>query len=87
MTETQKLEEIGRAAVMRLRLLKLAKGFPFMFNSPGLPSTQCYFEYPDGRITIAELSDSADGFETIRELSEEETASLRNTLGLSVFHA
>ena len=42
--------------IKSLRKEKLSQGLPFMINSEDLPSYQCYLEYPDGSIKIAEAN-------------------------------
>lgn len=87
MTRVQQLEQIGHKAILELRLNKLSRGKPFMINSNNLPSHQCYMEYADGKITIEQINGSRHDFEVVRELSAEEAAGLRTTLGLHPFHA
>lgn len=87
MTQAQKLEQIGLNAILKVRLNKLRRGKPFMINSPDLPSYQCYMEYADGKITIEQINESGNDFKAIRELSQEEAAQLRISLGLTPFHA
>jgi hypothetical protein len=82
MPQVQKLEQIGREAILKVRLNKLKRGKPFMINSPDLPSYQCYMEYPDGKITIEQINESGHDFEAVRELSAEEAAQLRIAFGL-----
>lgn len=87
MTQIQKFEQIGHKAVLRTRMDKLKRGRPFMINSSDLPSYQCYMEYADGKITIEQINESGNDFKTVRELSTREVAQLRNSLGLTPFHA
>lgn len=87
MTNAQELEQIGRNAIMKVRLNKLKRGKPFMINSPDLPSYQCYMEYADGKITIEQINESGNDFKAICELSPEEATQLRIALGLTPFHA
>lgn len=59
MTELEVLENIGTAAVKRLRKTKLSGGKPFMINSDDLSSGQIYLEYPAGtqaRLSLREVS-------------------------------
>ena len=44
MSDLEVLENVGTAAVKRLRKQELAAGFPFMINSKDLPSIQCYMD-------------------------------------------
>ena len=87
MTHVLQLEQIGHRAILKLRLNKLSRGKPFMINSNNLPSHQCYMEYADGKITIEQINETRHDFEVIRELSAEEVAQLRMTLGLLPFQA
>jgi len=54
--------------IKSLRKEKLSRGIPFMINSDDLPSHQCYLEYPDGTIKIAEANSSESDFIIIEEL-------------------
>lgn len=54
--------------IKSLRREKLSLGLPFMINSDELPSHQCYLEYPDGTIVIAEANHKESDFKIIREL-------------------
>jgi hypothetical protein len=54
--------------IKSLRKEKLAQGLPFMINSDELPSYQCYLEYPDGTIKIAEANSSESDFKIVGEL-------------------
>lgn len=62
MGELEVLENIGTAAVRRLRDSKLSAGKPFMINSDELPSGQSYLEYPDGTVCIVEVSADSRSF-------------------------
>ncbi|WP_127132506.1 hypothetical protein [Pseudoflavitalea rhizosphaerae] len=87
MTQGQKLANIGHDTILKVRLSKLKRGRPFMINSPNLPSFQCYMEYADGTIKIEQINDSGTDFKVVRELSADEAAQLRISLGLTPFHA
>ena len=54
--------------IKSLRKDKLSRGIPFMINSDDLPSHQCYLEYPDGTIKIAEANSGESDFIIIEEL-------------------
>lgn len=75
-------ERSGTNAVRILRKSKLNRGQPFMINSRALPSTQCYLEYPDGSIKLVTLTSAQTDLKVIRDLSPEETASLRKRFNL-----
>ncbi|HEX3934325.1 MAG TPA: hypothetical protein VHW43_06570 [Puia sp.] len=66
MTLLQTIGKKGTDAVKRLRLQKLARGYPFMINTKDLESNQCYLEYPDGTIALVFLPKSATSFTAIR---------------------
>jgi hypothetical protein len=87
MSELQKIERTGTAAVKQLRRQKLLKGLPFMINSKELPSNQCYLEYPDGTIQLVSLSKTARDFDLIRELSLRESKKLRLKFNLATDNA
>jgi hypothetical protein len=65
-------ENIGTIALRNLRKEKFAMGFPLMINVAGLPDYQCYFEYPDGSMSLVMLDDSKKDFVEIEKLSAEE---------------
>lgn len=54
--------------IKSLRKEKHSQGLPFMINSDDLPSYQCYLEFPDGTIKIAEANSKESGFIIIEEL-------------------
>ena len=54
--------------IKSLRKEKLSQGLPFMINSDELPSYQCYLEYPDGSIKIAEANSGESDFLIVEEL-------------------
>lgn len=78
MIERHSIERKGTEAVRRLRLRKLQSGHPFMINSKDLDTSQCYLEFPNGIIYLATFRKSARDFEIIRELSVNETQSIRH---------
>ena len=51
-----------------LRKQKLSQGLPFMINSDELPPHQCYLEFPDGSIKIAQANSRNSDFKIIEEL-------------------
>lgn len=80
MTQLKSIRDIqknGTAAVVRLRKQKLSSGHPFMINSRKLPKGQCYLEYPDGTIKLAEISSTKRDFIIIKELNTIEGTSIR----------
>lgn len=87
MTQAQRLGNVGHNTILKVRLNKLRRGKPFMINSPDLPSYQCYMEYADGTIKVEQINDAGTDFKVVRELSADEAARLRFTLGLTPFHA
>ncbi len=82
MTESNELEQFGTKAVRRLRIEKLKSGHPFMINFKDLPSNQCYLEYTNGKIILVSLSSGSHNFKKIRELTDQESATLRYNLEL-----
>jgi hypothetical protein len=54
--------------IKSLRKEKLSQGLPFMINSEDLPSYQCYLEFPDGSIKIAEANSRESDFKIVGEL-------------------
>jgi len=82
MSDLEVLEDIGTAAVKRLRQQELAAGFPFLINSKELPSKQSYLEYPDGSISIVTVAANKRSFDTVRKLSTDEVQALRNRFNL-----
>jgi hypothetical protein len=81
----QELEEIGNAAVRKLRREKLQNGLPFMITSSELPDGQCYLEYADGRITLVTLSKNARDFQYLRDLSAAEILRIREEYRSTIF--
>jgi len=82
MSNLEVLENIGTAAVKRLRQQELAAGFPFLINSKDLPSKQSYLEYPDGSISIVTVAANKHAFDTVRKLSADEANALRARFNL-----
>ena len=87
MTNAEILEKTGSDAVRKLRLEKLAKGLPFMINSKELPSSQCYLEYPSGKITLVLLPEGSMEFVLIKELTLKESHQIRLKYHLESFNA
>lgn len=54
--------------IKSLRKEKLSQGLPFMINSDDLPPYQCYLEYPDGSIKIAQANSKDSDFIIVEEL-------------------
>ena len=65
-------ENIGIAAVKKLRKEKHEMGFPFLINDETLSDYECYFEYPDGSIFLMKLIPSKRDFDKIRKLTPSE---------------
>src|SRR5882724_781998 len=84
MSESDKLEQLGTRAVKRLRVSKLKHGAPFMINVSTLPSSQCYLEYPGGKIVLVTYSSSSRDFVVLRELTADESSELRSKLDLEL---
>ncbi len=82
MIGVNELGRVGTEAVKRLRINKLKHGEPFMINSKELPIDQCYLEYPNGKILLATFSSESRDFIILRELTIEESKSLRSRLEL-----
>lgn len=78
----KEMEQSALKAVMKLRQQKLKQGVPFMINSDMLESDQCFLEYPDGIIRIAEASSSDRDFLIVYEFSVNESNNLRRKLKL-----
>ena len=75
----------NKSAINKIKLLrkeKLSQGLPFMINSDTLPSHQCYLEYPDGSIKIAEANSKESDFKIIEELDFLNAEVLRRNLKL-----
>jgi hypothetical protein len=82
MIKTRELELLGTNAVKKLRVSKLRDGNPFMINIKTLPSNQAYLEYPNGKVILVTYSSKSRDFVVLRELSNEESSSLRVQLDL-----
>jgi hypothetical protein len=76
MQHTLQQENIGTIALRNLRKEKFDMGFPFMINVAGLPDFQCYFEYPDGSMSLVMLDDSKKDFIEIEKLSVKEATQI-----------
>ncbi len=87
MTDLIEMEKIAKTAVKQLRSEELMNGIPFMINSNDLPSTQCYIEYPDGRIDLVSMLSGQRDFKIIRELSAREASALRKKYNLTEIYA
>ena len=83
MKRLAEIEVIGTNAVKKLREKKLQNGLPFMINSKSLPSNQCYLEYPNGTIVIAQIFSSERDFTIVKKLNHNEVIILRNRYNLS----
>jgi hypothetical protein len=79
----KKMEQSAHRKIRALRKKKLKEGLPFMISSDDLPSEQCYLEYPDGTIKIAEASSRNSDFKIIEELDYFNTQLLRRILKLT----
>ena len=76
------LEKSSLKAIKSLRKKKLSQGLPFMINSDTLDSDQCYLEYPDGIIKIAEANTKGHDFKIVFEFDSNESDRLRRKLKL-----
>ena len=85
--ESKQIEQAGTEAVKKLRLENLKNGHPFMINSNDLPDRQCYYEYPDGSITLVSMSENGREFILIRVLSKAESNKLRHKFDLTEYNA
>lgn len=70
-------ERISKKAIMMLRKQKHAMGFPFMISTQDLPAHHCYLEYPDGQINIVTIRKDKTDFETVSELTLEQSDRIR----------
>lgn len=77
MTDPKKIEQIGYAAVRKLRRQNLQKGLPFLITSKNLPSKQGYLEYPSGSIDLVKIETPLREFTIIRPLTISEANSIR----------
>jgi hypothetical protein len=80
---TKEMERSALMAIKRLRLQKLRQGIPFMINSDILESDQCFLEFPDGIIKIAEAATKERDFLIVYEFSAAESNDLRKKLKLA----
>ncbi len=79
----RKMEQSANRKIRRLRKQKLEQGLPFMIGSDDLPAEQCYLEFPDGTIKIAEAGSKSQGFKIIEEVDYFNTQLLRHALKLT----
>ena len=82
MSEIEVLEEVATKAVHRLRVDTLSSGQPFMINVKGLPSNQCYLEFPDHSIQLVTFVQGKNDFIPIRTLRTRDRERLKKRLGL-----
>jgi hypothetical protein len=73
----------GTRAVKKMRLEQLSKGIPFMINSRDLPDAQCYLEYANGIIKLAQICADHRDFEIIQEYSLMESDLIRRRFHLA----
>ena len=78
--QNQNIQTLQAIKVLRKR--KLSQGIPFMINSDILPSHQCFLEYPDGIIKIAEADTKGCDFKIVFECSLAESQNWRKKLKL-----
>lgn len=62
------MEQSAHRRIRQLRKKKLQQGLPFMISTDELPAWQCYLEFPDGTIKIAETGSRNADFKIIGEL-------------------
>ena len=79
----KKMEQSALRKIRQLRKKKLQQGLPCMISSDDLPAEQCYLEYPDGSIKIAEAGFRSSNFKIIEELDYFNAQLLRQTLKLT----
>ena len=77
------MEQSARRKIRQLRKKKLQQGLPFMISSDDLPAQQCYLEFPDGSIKIAEAGSRTADFKIIEELDYFNAQLLRESLKLT----
>lgn len=70
-------------AIKKLRRQKFRQGLPFMINSDMLDSDQCFLEYPDGIIKIAEAGTRNREFLIVFEFSLKDSDNLRKKLKIA----
>ncbi len=61
----KEMEQSARRKIRLLRKNKLKLGLPFMIGFDDLPQGQCYLEFPDGSIKIAEAAPCGNVFKII----------------------
>ena len=82
----KQIEKSGRLAVEMLRKNKLGMGLPFMINAENLPSTQFYYEYPDGYIKLVTISEDRLDFKILAELTMQQSDDIRKKYKLVNLH-
>ena len=82
MTRLEFIRQAGERAVNELRIRNLRSGIPFMISSSELPPNQCYLEFPDESISIAQVKEDGKGFFIIRKLNTDELVLVRNQFDL-----
>lgn len=73
----------GTAAVKKLREQKLKNGLPYMINVKELVTSQCYLEYPNGRIKLVMIVNATSEMNVVRELTTVEANDLRKRFHFS----
>lgn len=68
--------------IKALRKRRLSEGLTFMINSESLPQGQCYLEYPDGSMVIAEANSKESDFNIIEALDGFEINKIKKELNL-----
>lgn len=79
---TTRVHKSGLEAVRLLRKKKHAQGLPFMINSSTLESYQCYLEFPDGSMKIAEANSKKTDFIIIEDVDPRFAIFLKKKLKL-----
>ena len=80
----KRLEQAGLHAVRLLRFNKLQQGLPFMINTSLLPPDHCYYEYPDGSISLVTICKINGDFKEVHKLTKEENQEIRGKLNLAI---
>lgn len=75
-------ELLASKVIKALRKKKLSQGIPFMINSDILEPYQCFLEYPDGSIKIAEADSTRCDFKIVFEYDTKDLQWLRKKLGV-----
>lgn len=75
-------DKITLQAIKNLRKQKLSQGIPFMINSHFLDPHQCFIEYPDGHIKIAEANSKECDFKIVFECTLSDSDLWRKRLKL-----